>query len=54
MGSPVKGRNSNPHEGIEIKSTVTFRISPSAGLLSLVYRYGKALNFVMEWLKEKP
>jgi len=40
--------------GIEIKSTVTFRISPSTGLLSLVHRYGKALDFVMEWLKKKP
>jgi IS605 OrfB family transposase len=52
MGSPVKGRKSNPHEGIEIRSTVTFRISPSAGLLSLVSSYGKALDFVMNWLKK--
>ncbi|MEW9492632.1 MAG: RNA-guided endonuclease TnpB family protein [Candidatus Aramenus sulfurataquae] len=52
MGSPVKGRKSSPHEGIEIRSTLTFRISPSAGLLSLVSSYGKALNFVMNWLKK--
>jgi hypothetical protein len=31
-----------------------FMISPSAGLLSLVDKYGKALNFTMDRLKKKP
>ncbi|AHC52100.1 transposase [Sulfolobus acidocaldarius SUSAZ] len=35
-----------------MQSTVSFMVSPSAGLLSLVSQYGKALNFVMDWLKK--
>ncbi|MCY0860794.1 MAG: RNA-guided endonuclease TnpB family protein [Sulfolobaceae archaeon] len=38
--------------GIEIRATVSMRISPTAPLLSLVERYERGLRFVLEWLRE--